>query len=340
MADKPVDSNERIKRRYLQYLKQAKRLSETSVDRAAAAIERFDASNRRKDFRKFHIEQAVAFKDALEQEVNAKTGRPLSKGTMEGILNPLKSFFLWLADQPGYRSRIRYSDAEYFNLSLKDQRLARAGDKRPSPSLEQVQHLLATMPSQTVLEKRDRAMVAFLILTGIRDGALVTLRLKHVDLIARCIRQDAREVRTKFAKSMKTFFFPVCPEAEQIFVQWVKMLREEMLYGPDDPLFPRTKVALGPTGGVEAVGLDRLGWSGAGAVRKIVGAAFAKAGMHAYGPHSFRHLLARLGEETSGSIEAFKAWSENLGHDDMLTTLTSYGQVSDSRRRELLQKSA
>lgn len=336
MVDKQGGANERIKRRYLQYLKEAKRLSEASVDKAAAAIERFDAANRRKDFRKFHIEQAVAFKEVLERATNSQTGKPLSKGTLEGILNPLKSFFLWLADQDGYRSRIRYSDADYFNLSLKDQRIARTGDQRPSPSLEQVRYLLATMPAQTVLEKRDRAIVAFLILTGIRDGALVTLRLKHVDIIARCIRQDAREVRTKFAKTMTTYFFPVCPEAEEVFAQWVGTLRTQMLYGPNDPLFPRTKVELGAAGAFEAVGLDRVPWSGAGPVRKIVGTAFSGAGMPAYGPHSFRHLLARLGEENTDTIEAFKAWSENLGHDDMLITLTSYGRVSDSRRRDLL----
>lgn len=340
MVAKQAGANERIKRRYLQYLKEAKRLSEPSVDKAAAAIERFDAANRRKDFRQFHIEQAIAFKDGLERAINAKTGKPLSKSTLEGFLNPLKAFFLWLADQDGYRSRIRYSDAEYFNLSLRDQRLARTGDQRPSPSLEQVRHLLATMPSQTVLQKRDRAIIALLILTGIRDGALVTLRMKHVDLVSRCIRQDAREVRTKFAKTMTTFFFPVCPEAEEVFAAWVRILREEMLFGSDDPLFPRTRVERAPSGSFEAIGLERSGWSAAGPVRKTVSAAFAEAGMPAYGPHSFRHLLARLGEEQAGSIEAFKAWSENLGHDDMLTTLTSYGRVSDSRRGELLRKGA
>lgn len=29
----------------------------------------------------------------------------------------LKRFFQWLADKPGYKSRLQYSDAEYFNLS-------------------------------------------------------------------------------------------------------------------------------------------------------------------------------------------------------------------------------
>ena len=38
------------------------------------------------------------------------------------------------------------------------------------------------MPSATEIEQRDRAVMAFTILTGIRDSAMVSLRLKHVDL--------------------------------------------------------------------------------------------------------------------------------------------------------------
>ena len=38
------------------------------------------------------------------------------------------------------------------------------------------------MPSTTDIELRNRALVAFAILTGARDGALASLKLKHVDL--------------------------------------------------------------------------------------------------------------------------------------------------------------
>ncbi|HIE38516.1 MAG TPA: Holliday junction branch migration protein RuvA, partial [Anaerolineae bacterium] len=41
----------------------------------------------------------------------------------------------------------------------------------------------------------------FVSLTGIRDGALIGLRLRHLDLQGRRVYQDARQIRTKFAKS-------------------------------------------------------------------------------------------------------------------------------------------
>jgi len=78
MTKKHNARNERIKRRYFEFLKHARQQSEQSIDKAAAAIERFDAWNRRKDFRQFHIEQPIAFKEYLEKQRHSKTGRPLS----------------------------------------------------------------------------------------------------------------------------------------------------------------------------------------------------------------------------------------------------------------------
>ena len=57
--------NERVKRRYLQFLADVKGRDETSLDAVAKALERFDLYNKRRDFRKFHIEQARAFKANL-----------------------------------------------------------------------------------------------------------------------------------------------------------------------------------------------------------------------------------------------------------------------------------
>jgi hypothetical protein len=39
--------------------------------------------------------------------------------------------------------------------------------------------------------------------------------LKHVDVAAQKVYQDAREVSTKYSKSFTTFFFPVADEISQ-----------------------------------------------------------------------------------------------------------------------------
>ncbi len=62
--------------------------------------------------------------------------------------------------QSGYKSRINYSDTEYFNLSEKDTRIANAKRKKPVPSPEQNIHVLKSLSDHTDIEKRNRALIA------------------------------------------------------------------------------------------------------------------------------------------------------------------------------------
>jgi hypothetical protein len=137
---------ERIKRQYLAFLKEAKGYSETSLDGVVTLIHRFEAYIRSTAFRRFHIQQAVAFKTHLGKQTNSRTGAVLSKSTLLPTLKALKAFFQWLAGQPGYKSRLTYADAEYFNLSEKETRVARTYRDQRAPTLEQIRHVIVTMP--------------------------------------------------------------------------------------------------------------------------------------------------------------------------------------------------
>lgn len=330
-------ANTRIKREYFDYLKEAMRRGDASIDAVAKALARFESATGFRDFRKFHREQAKAFKAKLNAEANVRTGKPLARATVHSTLSALKAFFIWLAGQPGYKSKIAYADADYFNLPEKDVRIAKASRQKPVPTLEQVHHVIATMPAGTDIEKRNRALVAFAILTGARDGALASLKLKHVNLAEGVVDQDARDVRTKASKSFATWFFPVGGDALEIFTGWCQHLRDTLLWGGSDPLFPKTQIGLGATGGFEAVGLSRECWSSAGPIRTIFREAFTAAGLPYFNPHSFRDTLVQLGERTCTTPETFKAWSQNLGHERVLTTFTSYGRVSPQRQAELIR---
>src|SRR5262249_38432375 len=153
-------------------------------------------------------------------------------------LNAVRAFFLWLADRPGYRSRIRFSDADYFRLSEKDTRIAKAPHGRPVPTPEQIESVLQRLPVATVIERSKRAMLAFTWLTGVRIGALTSLSMKHVDIVHGSVNQDAREVSTKNSKSQVTAFFPVDGIARKIVEDWISELTSVHLWGRDDPLFP------------------------------------------------------------------------------------------------------
>jgi len=330
-------ANERIKRKYFTFLKEAKRHSEPTIDATAKALSRFESYTKYRDFKAFHFEQAVAFKKHLSVQNGQQSGKKLSKATLHAALTQLKGFFQWLALQPGYKSRVQYSDAEYFNLSDKDTRIATAKRQQKFPTLEQIKHVINAMPAKTEIELRNRALVAFTLLTGARDSATASLKLKHIDLIAGCVNQDAREVKTKFSKTFNTFFFPVGVEILSIVSDWVSYLRDEKLWGNDDPLFPATRIGLGAARQFEVTGLARKHWSTATPIRKIFREAFVGAGLPYFNPHSFRNTLVQLGQSVCKTPEQFKAWSQNLGHEKVLTTFLSYGEVACHRQGEILR---
>jgi len=170
-----------------------------------------------------------------------------------------------------------------------------------------------------------------------RDSAIVSLKMKHVDVVAGLIRQDAREVKTKFSKTINTFFFPVGDDIRAIVVDWITYLRTEKLFGMDDPIFPKPAMGIGEAGGFEVQGLSREHWQNASAMRGIFREAFEAAGMRYYNPHLFRDTLVALGMKKCKTPEDFRAWSINLGHDGVMTTFNSYGSLSTQRQGELMR---
>lgn len=329
--------NERVKRDYFRFLAEAKGRDPATIDRVAKSLARFETSTSHKVFKRFHREQAVAFKRRLGEALGERSGERLSKATVQSTLRDLKAFFEWLAREPGFRSHIEYADADYFNLSEKDAAIARARREKVVPTLEQVGRVLCAMPSATALERRDRALVAFTAITGARVMALATFRLGHVNVEGGFVEQDARTVATKFAKTFRTVFMPVCDGALELVAEWVKELRDVHLCGPDDPLFPATAMGLGETGGFQPQGLARHGWASSGPIRDVFRRAFEGAGLPYFNPHSFRAMLVRHAMTLDLSPEEMKAWSQNLGHSDVLTTFTSYGAVPSHRQAELIR---
>jgi hypothetical protein len=70
--------NERVKRRYYAYLKEAQRYSDATIDGVAKALARFEEDTQWKDFKRFHQEQAIAFKRHLAEQRSLATGERLS----------------------------------------------------------------------------------------------------------------------------------------------------------------------------------------------------------------------------------------------------------------------
>ncbi len=340
MMNKKNTNNARIIYEYIKYLKDAKRQHDSTIDGALKSINRFEQYTEYLDFKKFRAKHAIGFKNHLFAQKSMVTGDKFSKATVLTATRHMKAFFQYLVTQKGYRGKINYSDIEYFNLSEKDTRIANAKRKRSVASLEQLTQTLDLMPCSTVIEMRDRALFAFVVLTGARDGAVASAKIKHIDIAEQSFYQDAREVNTKFSKSFMTYFFPVGELPLKVLNEWMDYLINELGYKPNDPLFPKTKLAHNKNQQFEAVGLLNEHWSNASPIRKVFKRAFDMAGLPYFNPHSFRNTLVRLGENLCRTPEEFKAWSQNLGHESVLTSFYSYGDVPDYKQAELLRKLA
>jgi len=333
---KYIEENERIKHDYATYLRHAKGQDEKSIDKTLAAIRQFEDSTKTKPFKKFHRQQAADFKTYLAKQKNAKTGKPLAFSTVDATLRLVKGFFHWLVSRAGFKRVLTYSDVEYFNNTLKAGRVAHTQREIPYPSMQQAAHAFQAMPFETEFQKRDKALFAFFMLTGARDGAVASLKLKHVNVDLGHVFQDAREVNTKAAKTIMCQFFPVDAAYRTCFVEWVRFLRDEKLFGPDDALFPKARIGVVEGQGFANLGLAREGFKNASKLNAIIQDAFANVQMPQYTPHAFRKTLTKHGDQTCRSMEELKAWSMNLGHENLTTTINSYLPVTTERQMELI----
>ena len=181
-------------------------------------------------------------------------------------------------------------------------------------------------------------MIAFTLLTGARDSAIASFKLKHIDFNTDILYQDAREVDTKYSKTITTCFFPVGDEVRAIVFDWVDYLKRDCLFGHDAPLFPKTRMSQDSDRNFQVSGLVCEHWRNATPIRRIFKAAFSLADLPNFNPHSFRNTLAALGENLCQSPEEFKAWSQNLGHEKVLTTFYSYGEVQENRQADIFKE--
>ena len=101
-----------------------------------------------------------------------RSGEKLSKATLNAPLAHLKRFFQWLAGQPGYKSRLQYSDADYFNLPGKDVRVARA-------RREQVVHVIRFATTFGRLLKTPAFGISIPTVSGIGFSVLGRKSARH-----------------------------------------------------------------------------------------------------------------------------------------------------------------
>jgi len=176
-----------------------------------------------------------------------------------------------------------------------------------------------------------------LIRPTVKHRAAITDKTTLKRYLQGYVYHDAREVETKFGKTSLSIFYPVDQMYYDYFERWIKLLYEVELFGPEDPLFPKTK-----TGHVKGKGLDKLGlsrdpYASTTKLYTVIKTAFRNVQLPEYSPHNFRRTHGALCSQFCKTADQIKAWSENYGHEDVMTTVNSYVPMSEERGREILK---
>jgi integrase/recombinase XerD len=227
----------------------------------------------------------------------------------------------------------------YLKVSEKEERIATQCRPVKYPPLEDVIKLADSIKMDSEIDLRDRALISFTLLSGMRVEAIVTLPLGCFDEENLTISQDPKQgVHTKFSKYIASTLLQFDDKLVGHVVGWVKYLKTKG-FGSQDPLFPRSKTERGEDNlSFEvAAEVEPIFWQGTGRIREIFKTRSQEAGLPYYSPHTFRHLAFDLALRHCRTGEQMKAISQNFGHEHLATTLSSYANYDPQRLSEIIK---
>ncbi len=313
-------------------------MSEATVNSISQAISRLDNYANSVDYKSLSPAIATQFKNwLLERDLN---GRAVSVTTAYHALRHVKKFLRWLSGEPGYRSGRLRESADYLTLDKGKVREATAQKYVLPPTLEYVTHLVDSIKGDNEISRRDRALIAFLLCSGMRDLAVATLPLGCFERDSQIVHQDpAMGVRTKFSKTIHTKLLSFDDKLIRAILSWHEYLTCDRKFNPSTPFFPRTKsFCLEGDSIPGSMGIEPVFWKTASPIRKILKERSTNAGLPYFKPHTFRHALAQLIQRLPLTPEQMKAVSQNMGHENIGTTLSSYGKLSTHQALEVVGK--
>jgi len=338
MKTKNIYQNELRKREFFEHLKGAEGFAESSVNMFAEAIDQWQVFSNSHDFSDFDKTKAINFVQWLKTRGSKTDSGQISLSTQYGYLRRIKRFFEWLSDQPNYKKMLK-SDMGFLRLPNKEIQIATSGTTKRVPTLEEFKKIIESIEIKNEIDKRDRAMISLILITGMRISALVSLKMKSFNKKDEIFDQNPADgVKTKNSKRITTPFYPIgWGNAKQYFIEWYEYL-ESKGFQPDNPIFPSTLNSF-KTDSYSKEFVSKEFWSSTGGARKIFEKRCKNADLHSFNPHSFRHSVVSTLSRRRLTEEEKKAISLGLGHSNIGTTFGSYGYggMSDKKAVEIVQ---
>lgn len=195
--------------------------------------------------------------------------------------------------------------------------------------LEEVRKLVNFQPVRLV-DKRDRAAIAMLFVSGMRASAFVSLPIRCVDLKDMAVNQLPSEgVQTKNSKAARTYLLPIY-DLLQVVQEWDNLVRAEL--GKDGLWYPNLTSdgmdwKFGETGSTES---RRM------AITRGLKRFCEREKIEYRSPHKLRNGHGVFGVKHAKTIEEFKAFSQNMMHESMNITDSLYSRLATDDIKEAI----
>lgn len=228
-------------------------------------------------------------------------GQPLSFGTQNVFLSPIKTFFKWLTRE----NYILYNPASELELPRKPKRLPRS-----ILNLHEIETILSQPDIDTDEGIRDRAIMETLYSTGIRRGEVANLKVYDIDA-------KRHTIMVREGKYGKDRVLPIGERALLWIEKYQWDVRPRYVTSTDEGYLFLTEDGRKFKRGTLSARVKRY---------------FQRAGLHVQGScHLFRHAMATHMLDNGADIRFIQAM---LGHRD-LTTTEVYTHVSIEKLKQI-----
>jgi site-specific recombinase XerD len=301
-------SNWKLIKKYLQYRYDVDQITEGSLAKEQTHVRYFLEWAQDKSFVYASQLRPTLPQYLLTNRLDGDEAR-LSAVYIKKILATARLFFTWLSDnETGYR-HIKQSWVK----TLKVKRLTDVPKNKEIVTLEEILEI-ASRPVSTLFDRRTRAALVFLYLSGMRVGAFVSMPIQAVNISNRIVKQfPSLGVRTKNSKHATTYLLKI-PELLSVVQQWDDEVRS---------LLPRNGFWFAPfsfrTGDIDP-SVTEIGYHRVNLARRNFQEWLSKQGLPYHSPHKFKHGHIHYGLLRSKNVADYKAVSQNALHSSMQIT--------------------
>ena len=313
------ENNENIKIKYEKYLTKGKteKVKPSTAKEKIRSIRFYEECFKFEDFNLFDEQHGMDFYDYLKAD--EKSG---VKARIKHLKN-VKEFFEWYYKIFRKMNMYKHPELDHalntLEPSIEDIRLNRRTTYADYPTDKEIQKLM-DLPIENIVDRRNRALIAYMLLTGARIKAVATLTIDLIDMDKLLVKQDPLDgTHTKMDKLIYTRFMILDPKYLDYLTEWIVYVKSKI---SDKKAFLFPKVS-NYTSGAKITNeiVDSKKYN------IIIKKMCDKAQIRDYHPHSFRHYMINKGFQMAHTGKELKALSQNVGHWEIETILEQYANM-------------